>query len=118
VGSISAVFTVTQLDALRADIAALAASAGNEGFGMVERLLLSYRNGEESLCQAGGGHLGGACRRQLIGICGLNQDPFAAPGENARRVRRLYVVPGWRRRGAATRLLAPVTAEARSTSRS
>ena len=49
----------------------------------------------------------------MTGVCGLNQDPFADPEDNAGRVRRLFVLPEWRRKGVASALAETVEQQAR-----
>lgn len=48
---------------------------------------------------------------RLIGVVGLNQDPFALDGQVG-RVRRLYILEQWRGKGIGRRLLSCVEQEA------
>jgi GNAT superfamily N-acetyltransferase len=49
---------------------------------------------------------------KVIGVCGLNADPYAE-GRRIGRVRRLYVLAAYRRRGIGRRLVTEVVAAAR-----
>lgn len=51
---------------------------------------------------------------QLVGLCGLNRDPFSPAAEKVGRVRRLYVLPGHRRKGTATALVDAIEDAARN----
>jgi ribosomal protein S18 acetylase RimI-like enzyme len=44
---------------------------------------------------------------QLVGVCGLNRNPYD-PGSRIGRVRRLYVARAYRRQGIATELVSSV----------
>ncbi|WP_169787951.1 GNAT family N-acetyltransferase [Alicyclobacillus ferrooxydans] len=49
---------------------------------------------------------------QIVGICGLNRDPYSQFG-NVGRVRRLYVQTDFRKYGVGRRLVSNVIMEAR-----
>lgn len=49
---------------------------------------------------------------QIVGICGLNQDPYSQ-FNNVGRVRRLYVHPDFRKHGVGRRLVSNVILEAK-----
>jgi GNAT superfamily N-acetyltransferase len=107
------VFTVNRVTDLPYGVETLVAIALDEGHGMVLRLVEDFRSGRNRFDKIGEAlwavHAGPA----LVGVCGLNRDPFASPDERAGRVRRLYVMPEWRRLGVATALLSDVIAMAR-----
>ncbi len=42
----------------------------------------------------------------VVGMCGLNEDPFLEPGSRVGRLRHLYVAPASRRRGVGSALVA------------
>lgn len=100
--------------ALPNDIDSMAGAADREDLGLVARLAADYRADKNRFDGPGEGLW--AARRDgvLIGVCGLNQDPFAEPAELAGRVRRLYVRPECRRQGVAAALLDAVEEQARS----
>jgi GNAT superfamily N-acetyltransferase len=96
-----------------AQLADLAADAQADGRGMVLRLVREWEAGVnrfekpgEVLCVAACGRSG-----RVVGVCGLNRDPYA--GDPAvGRVRRLYVARSHRRQGIASALLRRLIADA------
>lgn len=107
-------FTVSRVTDLPDGADTLAAVALDEGHGMVLRLVEKFRGGSNRFNETGEALWVAHAGTVLVGVCGLNRDPFALPEERAGRVRRLYVVPEWRRRGVATALLGEVIATARA----
>jgi GNAT superfamily N-acetyltransferase len=114
VDRVAGVLTVTTIIALPGGIDALADVATGEGYGMVARLAADFRSGSNRFDAPGEGLWQATVADALIGVCGVNRDPYADPTENAGRVRRLYVTPKARRQGVASSLLAEVIAAARS----
>ena len=74
------------------------------GYRHIARLVEEYRSGTNTFDKSGEMLLGAYDHRQLIGVCGLNQDPY---NEHAGigRLRRMYVLEKYRRRGIAKRLV-------------
>ncbi len=105
--------TILRVESLPPDIGLLLAAADGEGLGMVARLVETFQNGANRFDREGEGLWEARDQAQLVGICGLNVDPFADAVEQAGRVRRLYVSPERRRRGVASRLLDQVEEFAR-----
>lgn len=90
----------------------LAVEAAAGGFRHVRRLIDDWTDGgnrfdgaHEALFVARGGRI-------VVGIAGLNADPYAAPGARAGRVRRMYVSAAARRKGVGRQLLAAVVRQA------
>ena len=104
---------IRQIDALPIDIDALVRAADAEDLGMVAQVVTDFVSGANRFDQPGEGLWVADAHHRLIGICGLNRDPFARPEESAGRVRRLYVIPAWRRKGAVSRLTDAVAESAR-----
>ena len=93
----------------------LVAAADAEGFGHVGRLAEEWAGGANRFDRPGERLLearseGGV----LVGVGGLNVDPYAPEGERAGRLRRMYVLPAWRGRGIGRRLVQAVEAAARA----
>ena len=103
---------VTRLGSI--DLAALEglrAEARREGFRFVERFCDEWRSGVNRFSQAGEALFAAFEDGQIVGICGLNRDPYVA-GRRIGRVRRLYVVPTRRGKSIGQQLLAAVTEHA------
>ena len=81
-----------------------------EGFRFVRRLVNEYASGANQF-DAPGEALLGAYRPELIGVCGLNGDPYT-DDPTVGRVRRLYVSPRCRHRGVGRSLVEAVIREA------
>lgn len=93
------------------DLARLTQASQTEGFSFVARLAAEYASGANRFEQPGEA-LFGAYDSELLGVCGLNRDPYTGDVQTG-RVRHLYVLPDYRRRGIGARLVAEVIAEAR-----
>lgn len=66
------------------------------GFNMLRRLEENWRNGQNRFDKPGEKLAGAFAGNLLVGVCGLNQDPYL-PGVLAGRLRHLYVDEQWRR---------------------
>lgn len=84
----------------------LAIAATEEGLAFVARTLDQWNLGTNAfdlpdevfyLAWSGG---------DVIGMCGLNRDPFLGPHTDVGRLRHLYVLPTMRRLGIGSRLVA------------
>jgi GNAT superfamily N-acetyltransferase len=83
---------------------ALCREATVEGHGFLDRLQSEWDERTNRFDRPGECLLGARAAGRLIGICGLNVDPFAGdPGVG--RLRHLYVAQGWRRQAVASRLV-------------
>jgi GNAT superfamily N-acetyltransferase len=89
---------------------ALLADAASEGVGDMARLAQDWTSGDQRFDHDGEALLGALLAGELAGIGGLSVEP-AAP-EPARRVRRFYVRPTFRRQGVARTLASALLQEA------
>ena len=87
----------------------LAAVARNEGYKNIDTLTREYRSGLNRFRDAGEGLFGVVEDGRLLGIGGLNVDPYENSWEVG-RVRRLYVHPASRRDGVASLLMREIEA--------
>lgn len=109
--------TVEQVTGLlSAELDELVKESVHAGYQHVERLLREWQSGANRFDGDGEAFFVARIDGQIVGVCGLNVDPFAE-GNEAGRVRRLYVSERHRRSGIATALLERVCAEARKTFR-
>jgi GNAT superfamily N-acetyltransferase len=74
---------------------------------MVRRLVDEWETGANRFDKPGEALFGAWLDGRLVGVCGLNVDPFA-DDEHTGRVRHLYVLPDFRRRGIGRRLVLQV----------
>jgi GNAT superfamily N-acetyltransferase len=100
--------TITRVRELPADLPRLVEASLAEGFRFLERLRDDWASGENRFEKPGEAFYLARDGDQLLGVCGLNQDPFA--GDPAvGRMRRLYVAPPFRRHGVASALVRHAT---------
>ncbi|MCA9006093.1 MAG: GNAT family N-acetyltransferase [Planctomycetaceae bacterium] len=90
----------SQLDALTLD-------ARKEGFLMLDRLQQEWRDDQNRFNQAGERLFVAVEKDRVVGVCGLNRDPYS-DDDRAGRVRRLYVLPECRRRGVGRLLVTEI----------
>jgi GNAT superfamily N-acetyltransferase len=87
-------------------------AARAEGFRMLHRLVTGFESGDNEFTHPGEGLFGATRDGMLVGIAGLNVDPyFEEPGVG--RVRHLYVHPAHRRGGVGRKLTAAIERAAR-----
>jgi hypothetical protein len=103
-----------------AELEPLVRSSADEGYNHVARLRDDYLAGSNRFDQAGELLLGAYDRGRLVAVGGLNRDPFVAAvsgdGDGAYgvgRLRRMYVMPDYRRYGIGGRLVRRLLEEAK-----
>ncbi|QSO45627.1 GNAT family N-acetyltransferase [Alicyclobacillus mengziensis] len=94
------------------DVYPLVLESEKEGFHFVRRLYDEYVSGTNRFDRDGEALFVAHQLNQIVGICGLNQDPYTQCC-TVGRVRRLYVHPDFRKHGVGGRLLFNVIMEAR-----
>lgn len=94
------------------DLADLVRESTAAGYRFVQRLVLEWGSGANRFDHDGEALFGARRRGRLVGVCGLNRDPFV-PSGRAGRVRHLYVLGQVRRSGVGTALLERVIEHAR-----
>jgi ribosomal protein S18 acetylase RimI-like enzyme len=94
------------------DLADLAAESERSGFRFVRRLLDEWVAGVNRFDRPGEALFVAFVGGRVVGVCGLNLDPYDA-GPRVGRVRRLYVLSTHRRAGVGRRLVMEVIAAAR-----
>jgi N-acetylglutamate synthase-like GNAT family acetyltransferase len=96
---------LTALQRLRAESLA-------EGFRFLERLCEDWTSGANRFDSSGEVLILAVADGEVIGICGLNRNPYVHD-ERTGRVRRLYVLPAYRHSGVGQALIEAVIAHAR-----
>lgn len=95
-----------------ADLAPLIVESEQAGLRFVSRLAEEWESGRNRFDRPGEVLFGALTDEGLVGVCGLNVDPYA--GEpRVGRVRHLYVLTVHRRRGVGRQLVGAVVAAAR-----
>lgn len=95
-------------------LADLVAESERFGFRFLRRLLDEWTAGVNRFDRPGEALFAASIDGRVVGVCGLNADPYGA-GPRVGRVRRLYVLSAHRRGGVGRRLVAEVVAAARGT---
>jgi GNAT superfamily N-acetyltransferase len=90
----------------------LLAESEREGSRFVRRLFDEWAAGTNRFDRPGEALFTARLGDRLIGVCGLNIDPYAAAA-NVGRVRRLYVLTAYRRLGTGRQLVLAVIEAAR-----
>jgi GNAT superfamily N-acetyltransferase len=91
----------------------LSALAEREGHSFVSRLTTEWQTRFNRFDGPGEALFVAEAQAEVVGVCGLNIDPYADDAHIA-RVRHLYVAPGVRRHGIGSALLEAVVRQARS----
>ena len=90
---------------------ALRAESLAQNLNMLRRLAENWQNGENRFNAPGEKLLGAFLNGRLVGVCGLNRDPFSQQ-PRAGRIRHLYVSDKCRGLGIGKQLLTVVMADA------
>ena len=91
---------------------ALLAECEQAGSLIVRRLVDDWASGANRFDRSGEALFAAGIEGRLVGVCGLNVDPYSAePGLG--RLRHLYVLSAYRRRGIGRQLVAEVITAAR-----
>ncbi|WP_081610727.1 GNAT family N-acetyltransferase [Cupriavidus neocaledonicus] len=97
-------FSINQLTVLPPQMADLEREASAQGFNFVGRLIDEWRGGSNRFNKPGERLLEVTDKGNLVGIGGLNVDPYIMDGITG-RLRRLYVAKDFRRRGIGEALV-------------
>lgn len=96
-----------RLPGLHPVVETLRAEAEQEGFRFLTRLVTEWRTGANRFDRPGESLLGALEGDELVGICGLNRDPYL-DDDRVGRLRHLYIGRTMRRRGIASALVVDV----------
>jgi N-acetylglutamate synthase-like GNAT family acetyltransferase len=104
--------TITPVSRLPlAELTPLLAASEQEGWQFIRRLCQEWQTGKNRFNQPGEVLFVARHREMIVGVCGLNADPYLAE-TGVGRVRRLYVLPQYRRSGIGQQLLRAIIAAA------
>jgi GNAT superfamily N-acetyltransferase len=100
------------VDLAPAPLTALVAESERSGLRFVRRLTAEWASGINRFDRPGEALFAARVDGHLVGVCGLNVDPYTAE-ERVGRVRHLFVMEAQRRHGIGRRLVAEVIAAGR-----
>ena len=104
---------VKKIDHLPDRIGHLVRLSAVEGFRFLKRLVEDFESGENRFDQPGEALFAVLDKGTLLGIGGLNIDPYAETSDVG-RIRRFYIDPGYRRIGLGQKLLTAMEVHAKS----
>jgi GNAT superfamily N-acetyltransferase len=94
------------------DLLGLVDESRREGFRFLGRLCEEYADGRNRFDKPGEALFAAYCDGRIVGVAGLNRDPYSGDARVG-RVRRVYVLPKFRRTGVGRRLVEEVIDRAR-----
>jgi GNAT superfamily N-acetyltransferase len=104
---------ITRIEAFHLNvIESLVNQSAQEGFQFLQRLVDDWAAGRNRFDGKGEGLFVAQVGQQLVGIGGLNRDPYASD-ERVGRLRHLYILPTHRRQGIGRLLVQHIVAFAR-----
>ena len=106
-------FTIHRVSTLPPDFDGLAAAASAEGFNFLRRMQREWQEGVNRFDKQGEAVFVALVNKTLVGICGLNVDPYQADPLIG-RVRHLYVAAAYRKQGIGAALMQAVIDTART----
>jgi GNAT superfamily N-acetyltransferase len=102
---------IVRIHSLPAGFEALRAEAVRQGFGFMDRLVSDWSSGANTFSRGGECFLGAFTGDLLVGVGGLNTDPYLMRADVG-RVRHLYVLGDWRHQGVGRALVGRILSEA------
>ena len=105
-------FAIMPIDLDACDIGALRHAAASEGIAFIERLVRDWEDASNRFEGAGEVLLGARVATGVVAVGGLNHDPYQSD-PYVGRLRHLYVMPRWRRRGVGRAMVARLLHAAR-----
>ena len=103
---------ITRLHSLPVGLEHLRDEAARDGFGFLERLVADWASGANTFSRPGECLLGALADGRLVGVGGLNVDPYS-PRTDLGRIRHVYVLDAWRHKGVGRALIDDLVREAR-----
>jgi GNAT superfamily N-acetyltransferase len=103
---------ISCMRSLPSDLETLRREAGAQGFGFIDRLCADWASGANRFGRPGECFLGAFANGKSIGVGGLNIDPYLDRA-HVGRIRHVYVLHDWRRKGIGRTLVSRLLDEAR-----
>jgi GNAT superfamily N-acetyltransferase len=102
---------ITRLYSLPSGLDLLRDEAADHGFRFLDRLVADWASRANSFSCPGDCLLGALADHRLVGIGGLNADPYS-PRTDLGRVRHVYVLDVWQRKGVGRAIIDRLVREA------
>ena len=93
-------------------LSSLVTEAADTGFHALARLVAEWQSGRNRFDRRGEAIFIATENGHIVGVCGLNRDPYLGD-PTVGRLRHLYVAVDHRRKGIGSRLVRAIVAEAR-----
>jgi len=103
---------IAPVGSLPAGLETLRLEAARQGFGFLDRLVADWTSGANTFGRPGEALLGAFSDSRLVGIGGLNTDPYSSRADLG-RIRHVYVLDAWRHKGVGRALIDCLVAKAR-----
>jgi len=103
---------ITRLHALPSGLDRLRDEAARHGFAFLDRLVADWASGANTFSRPGECLLGALADDRLVGIGGLNADPYSSRTDLG-RIRHVYVLGAWRHKGVGRALIDCLVSEGR-----
>jgi GNAT superfamily N-acetyltransferase len=103
---------INHLHTLPLELEPLRTEAVRQGFGFIDRLMSDWVRGANTFSGPGECLLGAFADTRLVGVGGLNADPYL-PHIGVGRVRHVYILGEWRQKGIGRMLVGHLLDEAR-----
>lgn len=103
---------IRQIKSLGTELTPLVSEGDREGHAFVRRLRDDWEKGENRFDRAGEALFGAFSGDRLVGVGGLNRDPYTEQ-EGVGRLRHLYVAPDARRHGVGQMLVERIITQAK-----
>jgi len=104
--------SIVRLEGIDDRLSCLLEQSKAEGHRHLQRLVDEYQSGDNRFDRPGELLLAAVDEDRMIGVCGLNRNPYGER-QDIGRVRRLYILQAYRRQGVASRLMEAVVDEAK-----
>ena len=103
---------IVPVRSLPSGLETLRLEAAPQGFGFLDRLVSDWTSGANTFGRPGEALLGAFSDTRLVGIGGLNADPYSSR-TGLGRVRHVYVLGAWRHKGVGRALIDCLVRKAR-----
>ena len=91
-------------DIEKVDLAEILEESKGLGYGMIERLIREWKSGETDFSKENEAYFAFVADGKVVGVGGVNEEPYLKIKEYG-RMRHLYVLKSWRRKGIGSAIV-------------